>query len=57
MSRNMNTKRSLYIICLLLFSAVGCKLNAQTVVKPVRKQNDSTSPNHIKQLGIEDRPR
>ena len=56
MSRNMNTKRSLYIICLLLFSAVGCKLNAQTVVKPVRQQNDSTSHTLIHQIGFDVRP-
>ena len=56
MSRNMNTKRSLYIICLLLFSAVGCKLDAQTVVKPVRQANDSTNHALIHQIGFDVRP-
>ena len=56
MIRNMNTRRSLYIICLLLFSAVGCKLDAQTVVKPVRQQNDSTNHALIHQIGFDVRP-
>lgn len=56
MSRNMNTRRSLYIICLLLLSAVGCKLDAQTVVKPVRQENDSTNHALIHQIGFDVRP-
>ena len=56
MIRNMNTRRSLYIICLLLLSAVGNKLDAQTVVKPVRQQNDSTSHALIHQIGFDVRP-
>ena len=56
MSRNMNTRRSLYIICLLLLSAVGYKLDAQTVVKSVRQTNDSTNQALIPQLGFDVRP-
>lgn len=56
MSRNMNTRRSLYIICLLLLSAVGCKLDAQTVVKPVRQENDSANHALIHQIGFDVRP-
>ena len=52
----MNTRRSLYIICLLLLSAVGNKLDAQTVVKPVRQQNDSTNHALIHQIGFDVRP-
>lgn len=52
----MNTRRSLYIICLLLLSAVGCKLDAQTVVKPVRQANDSTNHALIHQIGFDVRP-
>ena len=39
MNRNMNTGRLLYMICLLAFSAVGGKLEAQTVVQPVEQQH------------------
>ena len=56
MSRNMNTRRSLYIICLLLLSAVGNKLDAQTVVKSVRQANDSTNHALIHQIGFDVRP-
>ena len=56
MIRNMNTRRALNIICLLLLSAVGNKLDAQTVVKPVRQQNDSTSHALIHQIGFDVRP-
>ena len=56
MSRNMNTRRFLYIICLLLLSAVGNKLDAQTVVKSVRQANDSTNHALIHQIGFDVRP-
>ena len=52
----MNTRRSLYIICLLLLSAVGNKLDAQTVVKSVRQANDSTNHALIHQIGFDVRP-
>lgn len=41
MNRNMNAGRLLYMICLLAFSVVGGKLEAQTVVQPVEQQHDS----------------
>lgn len=52
----MNTKRLLYIICLLAFSAIGGKLNAQTVTKPVKQQNDSTNHTLIHQISFDIRP-
>lgn len=42
--------------CLLLLSAVGNKLDAQTVVKSVRQANDSTNHALIHQIGFDVRP-
>ena len=52
----MNARWSLYIICLLLLSAVGNELDAQTVVKPVGQQNESTRHALIHQIGFDVRP-
>lgn len=56
MIKNRNARRLLYIICLLAFSAVGKKLEAQTVVKPIEQQNDSTNHALIHQIGFDIRP-
>ena len=56
MNRNMNAGRLLYMICLLAFSVVGGKLEAQTVVQPVEQQHDSIKYAPIHQIGFDIRP-
>lgn len=52
----MNTRRLLYIICLLALPAVDGILNAQTVSEPVSQRNDSANHALIHQIGFEIRP-
>ena len=56
MIRNMNTRRSLYIICLLMLSVVSNQLDAQTGVKPAEQQKDNTRHALIHQIGYDVRP-
>ena len=56
MIRNMNTRRSLYIICLLMLSVVSNQLDAQTGVKPAEQQKDNTRHALIHQIGFDVRP-
>ena len=56
MNRNMNAGRLLYMICLLAFSVVGGKLEAQTVVQLVEQQHDSIKYAPIHQIGFDIRP-
>lgn len=52
----MNPGRLLYIICLLILSAVDAKLAAQAIAKPSEQQNDSISHALIHQIGLDVRP-